>query len=237
LSLQQDISTTQRPGGRKIYKVKRDKKDGPVSFQPSLGIFNLSKAGETSDFRNQVKKIIKRGAQYEIDYVGREDKRLSDHKMYMEICSYIQEEFRIFEGKHNMDFDSFIKEKDGLNKAKKLKKDPPKSLNPKDDISADMEMESSYGLGLKHDSASSSLFDGYYKIVQKFLEDVIFTKKAEVNMLYEFYEFERHHSSLDSNFLQIWDILFTVFENIDYDTIRQFDDDPQALSYKLTQST
>jgi len=151
----------------------------------------------------------------------------------MEICADIQEEFRRFDGKHKMDFDSFIEEEVASKSIKLLQKQPPKDLYDKDKISVSFDDESIISRAVKHDSSTKSLFEGYFKVIQKFLEDLYFDNKGDVNMLSEFYEFEKFHHSMDASFLQIWEILNNVFENIDYGNIRQYEDEPQALKSKL----
>lgn len=184
-----------------------------------------------------VHKLKEKGTQYEIDYVGREDKRRSDHMMYMNICAEIQDEFLKFSGKFKSDFNVEMEESEVAKTSKILTKKLPKDMSRAekgfDSIQDDLYMNNIQ----KHDSSTKSLFQGYFKVIQRFYEDFFYHKKDDVVMLYEFQEFERSHHSQDAGFLQIWEIMNTIFEKVDYDTVKSYEDDEIGLKKLLTTNT
>ena len=70
MNLKQDLNIGAKDTSRRIYRVKRER----PYYEPDI-----------NEFKNLVEKLKKRGTQYEFDFIGREDKRQSDHNMYMGI--------------------------------------------------------------------------------------------------------------------------------------------------------
>lgn len=221
MNLKQDLNIGAKVGTRKIYRVKREH---PFFESPE------------SDFKNLVEKLKKRATQYELDYVGREDKRLSDHKMYMGICADIQDEFRKFEGKHKMDFDSFLTEEIPKN-VPALAKSVPRDLKEKEPVYSPFSNRYEGIHASKHDTNTKSLLEGYFKVIQKVLEDAIFTKTQDVYMMDEFYQFEKRYHNMDDSFEQIWAILKQIFEDIGYTTTKNLSDNPDEIQRKLCRNT
>jgi hypothetical protein len=220
MSLKQDLNVGAKVISRKIYRVKRA---------------NKLTGSEGNEFNNLVDKLKKRGTQYELDFTGREDKRLGDHNMYLEISADIQDEFRRFEGKHQMDFNAFISED--------VKKNIPmmqgslpktmKSVSKTTPFSSDFNMMNIS----KHDSNTKAVLDGYYKGVQSFLEDSHFAKKYDVLLTNEFYDFEKSYHNTDDSFENIFCILRQMFEGIDYDVVQTSADNPETLDRRICQNT
>lgn len=221
LSLKQDLNIGAKVGTRKIYRVKRD---------------NQYIEQSSSQFKTLVQKLIKRGTQYELDYIGKEDKRLSNKNMYMEICADIEDQFRKLDGKHNLDFDSFLSE-DIKKSIPVLSKNLPKDLKDKEVSHSPFVKSYELSHPSKHDSNTKSLLNGYFKGVQKFLEDAIFIKNCDVTLMQEFYKFEKEFHNLDDSFQTIWAILICVFENIDIKVVEYHSENPSDLQRKLCRNT
>jgi hypothetical protein len=220
MSLKQDLNVGAKVASRKIYRVKRA---------------NNLVGSEGNEFSNLVDKLKKRGTQYELDFTGREDKRLGDHNMYLEISSEIQDEFRRFEGKHQMNFDAFISEdiKKNIPKMQGSLQKSMKSVPKTTPFASDFNMFNV----TKHDSNTKAVLDGYYKGIQNFLEDSYFTKKYDVLLTNEFYDFEKSYHSTDDSFENIWAILRQMFDGIDYEVVQTTRDNPEILDRKICKNT
>jgi hypothetical protein len=221
LNLKQDLNLGAKDTARRIYRVKREH----PYYEP-----------HENEFKTLVEKLKKKATQYELDFVGREDKRQADHNMYMQIWADIQDEFRKFEGKHQMDIDSFISE-DAAKKAPTLAKKIPKELKEGDSVPSPFSNNYDIARSTKHDSNTKSLLDGYFKVIQKFLEDAIYTKNLDVKLMEEFYEFEKSFHNMDDSFENIWDILTQIFNGIEYTTVECFSDNPNELQRRLCRNT
>jgi len=221
MNLKQDLNIGAKDTSRRIYRVKRER----PYYEPDI-----------NEFKNLVEKLKKRGTQYEFDFIGREDKRQSDHNMYMGIWADIQDEFRKFEGKHKMDFDSFITE-DISQKVPIISKNVPKDLRNIDASPSPFSNSYDISHSSRHDSNTKSLLDGYFKIIQKFLEDAIFVKGFDIQMREEFYQFEKSFHNMDDSFENIWDIICQVFDNIDYKTVECLYENPNELQRRLCRNT
>ncbi|CAI2380777.1 unnamed protein product [Moneuplotes crassus] len=219
MNLKQDLNIGAKTESRKIYRVKRDRR----LQEPT-----------DNEFNDLVEKVKKRGTQYELNYIGREDKRVSEKKMYLDICAKIQDEFRILEGKHQMNYDSY--QTDKAKTSSRMEVDVPRDLRG-EEIKTSFRNEYDALPITKHDSNTKALLEGYFRGVQRFLEDANFDKKLDIKMMNEFYEFEKNYQNSEDSFETIWAILLTVFEDIDYLTIKSLRDNPTELERRMCNNT
>lgn len=173
--------------------------------------------------------------QYELDFIGFEDKRQSDRMMYLKLCSDIQDEFKRFEGKHNIQMEVADEEESkNLNIAgTQLPKDLKEKQNP---LFSMMNLRDSSRL-TKHDSNTKQLLEGYFKVIQEFYEDNIFHKTYCVSLSDGFYNFEKGFRSMDESFENIWLILKHIFHNIDYKTFKNFKNNSEEIYKRIWRNT
>lgn len=135
-----------------------------------------------------------------------------------------------------MDIDSLISE-DAAKVAPSLAKTVPRELKEGDSVPSPFSNNYDIARSTKHDANTKSLLDGYFKVIQKFLEDAIFTKNLDVRMMEEFYDFEKSFHNMDDSFENIWDILTQIFNGIEYTTVDCFSDNPNELQRRLCRNT
>ena len=171
-----------------------------------------------------------RETQYELDFIGCEDKRQSDRMMYLKVGSDIQDEFKRFEGKQHLEVEMIDEEETKAMPiiSTELPKDLKKQKNP---LFSMMNLKDSHHVA-KHDSNTKQLLDGYFKVIQEFLEDNIFVQSHNVSLFDGFYNFEKGFRSMDESFEQIWLILKQIFHNIDYKLVDEHKHRPDKI-YKM----
>ena len=158
--------------------------------------------------------------------------------MYKEIISEVNREFRLFSGKPVDNFEPSSVKQLAVS-SKELKTSLPRHLHSG---SQDQEMEEYHDKSFlsnisRHDESTRSLFEGYFHVIQRYIEDLLYPNKEEVHVLSEFYQFEKSHHSMNSEFLEIWEILDMIFDKIDYGTVLDFEDDKEGLQNKLARNT
>ena len=221
MNLKQDFGIGAKATSRKIYRVRRNSRlQEPID----------------NEFNELVEKVKKRGIQYELNFIGKEDKKKSDKYMYQSICAEIKNEFARFEGKHKMNFDSFINE-EMSQKLSSMNQKVPKDLTGNQELKSSFSHEHPSLSTSKHDTNTKAILDGYFKGLQKFLEDANFDKKLDVKLMQEFYDFERGYQNSYDSFDKIWEILLTIFKNIDYISVQQHGRKSPELRKRITRNT
>lgn len=173
--------------------------------------------------------------QYELDFIGFEDKRQSDRMMYLKLCSDIQDEFKRFDGKQNMQPE--ISDEEESKNIRMMVRELPKDLKEKENPLLSMMNFRDTSRLTKHDSNTKQLLSGYYKVIQELYEDNIFTKSFNISLFEGFYNFEKGFRSMDESFENIWLILKQIFYNIDFKTFETFKNNPDEIYKRICRNT